>query len=182
MARYDPDVLVCQLNPDHVRVPSRVPARVAPGSHATGVRVAPGPRVAGVDVVEVEDGYGIAAVRVGRGDHTCAARFDPPLPDLRALPAPTRWRGSILLQADRVTELQARYELTRAVDRIDLVIDGFGPWRTRTRRPLLAVLFRLPVFRRWPTTYRWQATLDLAATSEERLTSRWSRDAHGEPG
>jgi len=55
------------------------------------------------------------------------------------------------------------------------VIEGFGPWRTRLRRPLLALLFRLPIFRRWPTTYRCQATLDLAATPEEHLTSRWAR-------
>lgn len=31
MARYDPDVQVCQLNPDTVRVPTRVPARATSG-------------------------------------------------------------------------------------------------------------------------------------------------------
>lgn len=164
MVRYDPDVLVCQLNPDSIRVPSRVPAHLAYG-----------PRTPGVEIVETASGYGIAAVRVGRGGHTCAARLDPPLPDLRSLPADARRWGSILLQADHATELRGRYELTRAGDRVDLVIEGFGPWRTRLRRPLLALLFRLPVFRRWPTTYRWQATLDLAATPEHHLTSRWTR-------
>jgi hypothetical protein len=164
MARYDPDVLVCQLNPDHLDVPVRAPARAGPGPH-----------VPGVDVVETPDGYGIAAVSVGRGDHTCAALLDPPLPDLRALPAAARRSGSILLQADHRTELRGRYELTRAADHVDLVLEGFGPWRTRSRRPLLGVLFRLPVFRRWPTTYRWQATLDLTTTSQQTLSSRWSR-------
>ncbi len=164
MARYDPDVLVCQLNPDSVRVPTRVPAQVADGSRAPGV-----------DVVAVDDGYGIAAVRVARGGHTCAALLDPPLPDLRSLPVPTRRSGAILLQADDTTELRGRYEFTRVDDRVDLAIEGFGPWRTRLRRPLLALLFRLPIFRRWPTTYRCQATLDLAAIPEEHLTSRWAR-------
>jgi hypothetical protein len=164
MARYDPDVLVCQLNPDSVHVPRRVPAH---GSRQSGV--------SGVDIVEVDGRFGIAAVRVARGGHTCAAVLDPPLPDVRSLPAPTRRSGVILLQADHTTELRGRYELHRADDRVDLVIEGFGPWRTRLRRPLLAVLFRLPVFRRWPTTYRWHATLDLNATPHERLTSRWAR-------
>jgi hypothetical protein len=166
MARYDPDVLVCQLNPDGVRTPTRVPADVAVGSQGSAI-----------DVVEVDGGYGIAAVRVAHGGHTCAALLDPPLPDLRSLPARDARRGSILLQADDATELRGHYELTRVEDRIDLVIEGFGPWRTRSRRPLLALLFRLPIFRRWPTSYRWQATLDLTTTAQERLTGRWSRRA-----
>jgi hypothetical protein len=163
MARYDPDAMVCQLNPDSVRTPTRVPAHVPRGSGG-----------AGIDVVEVDGGCGIAAVRVGRGGHSCAALLDPPFPDLLALPAPTRRWGSIRLQADHTTELRGRYELTHTEDRVDLVLEGFGPWRTRSRRPLLALLFRLPIFRRWPTTYRWQASLDLT-TSQEPLTSRWSR-------
>jgi hypothetical protein len=164
MARYDPDVLVCQLNPDHVRVPTRVPARATRGGRAPGV-----------DVVEVAGAIGIAAVRVGRDGHTCTASFDPPLPDLRSLPPSTRWRGELRLEADLTTELRARCELTRTGDRVEVVVDGFGPWRTRLRRPPLALLFRLPIFRRWPTTYRWQATLDLAPAPEGRLDSRWTR-------
>jgi hypothetical protein len=168
MARYDPDVLVCQLSPDSRNVPAQVPAQATRDPHRDGV-----------DVVEVQHGHGIAAVRVGRGGHTCAALFDPPLPDLQGLPARTRRSGSILLQADHTTELRGRYELARSADQVELVLEGFGPWRTRTHRPLLAVLFRLPVFRRWPTTYRWQATLDLTATAKPRLASRWSRCAAG---
>jgi hypothetical protein len=163
MARYDPDVLVCQLNPDSVRRPMRVPAQV------TGRAREPG-----VDVVEVDGEPGMAVVRVGRGGHTCAMRLDPPLLGLRSLPDPARRSGAVLLQADDTTELRGRYEATRAGDQVEVVIDGFGPWRTRLRRPLLALLFRLAIFRRWPTTYRWRATLDLS-DPEERLTSRWDR-------
>jgi hypothetical protein len=166
MARYDPDVMVCEVNPDRVRVPTRIPAVVADGS-----------REPGVEVVEVEGGYGISAVRVGRGDHTCAALFEPPLPDVRALPGSARRLGAISLQADHRTELRGRYELTRAGGRVDLMIDGFGPWRTRLHRPLLAMLFRIPLFRRWPTNYRWDATLDLTADPEELVTSRWTRSS-----
>jgi hypothetical protein len=113
---------------------------------------------------------------VARGGHTCAAVLDPPLPDLQSLPAPTRRSGAILLQADHSTELQGSYEVTRGDGRIDLVIEDFGPWRTRLRRPLLALLFHLPIFRRWPTTYRWQATLDVS-TPGGLLTSRWTRSS-----
>jgi hypothetical protein len=130
----------------------------------------------------VDGGFGTAAVWVARGGHTCAALLEPPLPDLRLLPAHTHRQGAILLQADHTTELRGRYELSRADDRISLVIEGFGPWRTRLRRPLLALLFRLPVFRRWPTTYRWHATLDLGATPHERWSSRWFRRVGGGRG
>ena len=164
MARYDPDVLVCQLNPDSVGVAPRIPVRP---DHAPGA--------ADIDIVEVEDGFAIAGVQVARGRHTCAVRLDPPLPDLTPLPVPTRRSGEVLLQADGTTELQARYELTRAEDRVEIVIEGFGPWRTRLRRPLFALLFRLPLFRRWPTAYRWEATVELGATSQHAVHSRWSR-------
>jgi hypothetical protein len=164
MARYDPDVLVCQLNADDVDLPTRVAVQ------EDGPAALPG-----AEVVETDGGHRLAALRVGRGGHTCAVVLDPPLPDLRSLPSAARQRGALLLQADDINELQARYELTRVDDRVELVIDGFGPWRTRLRRPLLAVLFRLPLFRRWPTTYRFEATLDLAATRERGLTSGWTR-------
>ena len=166
MARYDPDALVCQVNPDRARGPIRVVAHVSGRSRAPDV-----------DVVAVGDEYGVAAIRVGRGDHSTAAVLDPPLPDLRSIPDPGRRRGAISLQADGTVELRGHYELTRRDGRADLVIEGVGPWRTRLRRPLLAVLFRLPIFRRWPTTYRWQATVDLAATPEELVTSRWTRSS-----
>ncbi len=163
MARYDPDALVCQLNPDNVRIPTRVAART------TGESLAPG-----VDVVEIGGGSGVAAVRVGRGDHTSAVLLDPPLPDLRSVADAFHRQGTISIQADHAIELRGRYEFSRFGDRVDLAIEGFEPWRTRLRRPLLAALFHLPIFRRWPTTYRWHASLDLAATPEE-LISRWTR-------
>lgn len=65
--------------------------------------------------------------------------------------------------------------LERTDQRVTLTIGRIGPWRTRQRRPLLGVLFRLPIFRRWPTTYRWVATLDLTASPNFGWTSRWSR-------
>lgn len=164
MARYDPDVLVCQLNPASHRHPRRIPRRAGPVPHTDGI-----------ELVQSGDGYGIAAVRVDRGGHGCAVLVDPPLPDLEALPNGAQRSGSIVLQADGGTELRARYTVTRTEGHVDLVIDGFTPWRTRTRRPLLAVLFRLPIFRAWPPTYRWDATLDLTGTAPEPFTSRWSR-------
>jgi hypothetical protein len=164
MARYDPDVLVCQLNPESHRHPRRVPRRASTGPHTDGI-----------ELVQSGDGHGIVAVRVDRGGHSCAVLLDPPLPDLEALPNGAQRSGSIVLQADGATELRARYAVTRTEERVDLVIDGFTPWRTRTRRPLLAVLFRLPIFRAWPPTYRWDATLDLSGTAPGPFISRWSR-------
>jgi hypothetical protein len=166
MARYDPDVMVCQVNPDWITDLPRAPA--SPGRSADGV-----------EVVEVGGDPGIAGVRAARGGHTCSVLLDPPLPDVARLPPSARREGTVRMQADGVTVLQGRYAVDRSVDRVDLVIDQIGPWRTRLRRPLLAVLFRLPIFRRWPTTYRWQGALDLtdAGAPSPRWRSRWSRSA-----
>ena len=166
MARYDPDVMVCQVNPSWIRAVPRAPAS-APSRPSEG----------GVDIVDAGGQPGIARVHVSQGAHTCSALLDPPLPDLERLPSSARREGAIMLQADGVTELRGRYAIERTADRITLDIGQLGPWRTRQRRPLLAVLFRLPIFRRWPTTYRWQATLDLVDSpdSAPRLDSRWLR-------
>jgi hypothetical protein len=164
MARYDLDVLVCQLNPDRPDLP------LTPASR-TGA-----PRDDGPELVDVDGRPGLAGAQVRRGVHTCAVRLDPPVPDLRRLSSPTHLQGTVELRADGVTELRGHYEVARTGDRVTFVIDRFGPWRSRQRRPLLAVLFHLPLFRRWPSTYRWQATLDLGAPSGRGWTSRWSRD------
>jgi hypothetical protein len=176
MARYDPDVLVCQLNPDEVTAPARIPAR-PPGRPSAGGASATG----GVEVVEVAGAPAIAAVTTARHGHVCAAELDPPLPDLRALAADERRVGTLTLSADGAAVLRARYGVARTQDTVRLVIAGFGPWRSRHRRPLLAVLFRLPTFRRWPTSYRWDATVDLAADPEAQMRSRWTRRPRRDP-
>lgn len=164
MARYDLDAMVCQVNPTWVTDLSQNPV--------------PGPQPSphdGREVVDMDGQPGLAGLQVRRGAHSCAVRLDPPLPDTATVPPSTRLQGSVKLQADGATELQGHDELERAGERVLLVMDRIGPWRTRQRRPLLGVLFRLPIFRRWPTTYRWEATLDLAATSGSAWSSRWSR-------
>jgi hypothetical protein len=164
MARYDPEVMVCQVNPTWT---TEVARAAAPGARTPGA-VAPG-----VEIAEVDGSPGLAGVSVRRDRHTCALRLDPPVPDLQRLPPGTRGEGSVTIQADGVTELRGRYRFVRRADRAEVAIDRIGPWRTRQRRPLLAVLFRLPVFRGWPRTYRWQATLGL--TDVPTLRSRWIR-------
>ncbi len=119
MARYDPDVLVFQLNPASHRSPRRVQRRGGPGPHTDGIELA-----------HSGGAYGIATVRVDRGGHSCAVLLDPPLPDLGALPNGAQRSGSIALQADGGTELRARYAVTRTEEHVDLVIAGFTPWRT----------------------------------------------------
>jgi hypothetical protein len=139
MARYDPAVMACELNPHRL-----------------------------------DGDPALAGTRVRRDGRTCGVLLEPPLPDMATLAPGDRHEGAIMLQADAITQLRARYELRRVGERVRIVVDRFGPWRSRQRRPLLAVLFRLPVFRRWPTTYHWEATIDLA-DPDARWSSRWSR-------
>jgi hypothetical protein len=167
MARYDPDVMACELNPSRATDLPSGPVRMALGKEREG----------GIEVVDVDGQVGVAGVWVGREGHTCGVLLDPPMPDVARLVRGASLQGAILLRADGITQLEGRYEVRRAGDRVHLGIDALGPWRTRQRRPLLAVLFRLPIFRRWPTTYRWRAELDLtdSAVPGSRWASRWIR-------
>ena len=176
MARYDPHVMVAQVNPTWVSEALRVRADGADAADATdgadgADRTTPGAQR--VDVGERDGRPAIRGVTVRRGPHACAVRLDPPLPDPRRLPDGSAVGGTIGLDADGVTQLRGTYRAARRGDRLGLVLDRFGPWQARQRRPLLAGLFRLPLFRRWPTTYRWEATL--ALTDPPRLRSRWLR-------
>ena len=164
MARYDLDAMVCQLNPSWSADPTQRLAGAAGTSPPDGR-----------DVVDVDGEPSLAGLGVRRGVHSCAVRLEPPLPDPLRVAPPAHRQGRVQLEADGAIQLQGRYELERTTDRVTLVIDRIGPWRTRQRRPLLGVLFRLPIFRRWPTTYRWEATLDLTASPGSPWTSRWSR-------
>jgi hypothetical protein len=164
MARYDLDAMVCQLNPSWATDPAQTPAGAAGPLHHEQR-----------ELVDVDGQPALAGLHVRRGAHTCTVRLDPPLPDPTTVPPSTRLQGAVQLQADGVTELQGRYELERSSERVTLVVDRIGPWRARQRRPLLWMLFRLPIFRRWPTTYRWEASLDLTAFPASAWTSRWSR-------
>jgi hypothetical protein len=164
MARYDLDAMVCQLNPTWATDP---PQALVDRTEAS----TPDER----EVVDIDGQPALAGLHVRRGTHRCAVRFDPPLPDPATVPTDTHLHGSVPFQANGATQLQGRYELERTGERVTLVIDQISPWRPRQRRPLLAVLFRLPTFRHWPTTYRWEAELDLTASTGSPWTSRWTR-------
>jgi hypothetical protein len=164
LARYDQDVVICRVNPDWV---TDVPAVSATGDE---------PRRAGdmeVDVGDVHGSPGITAVRLRHGDHTCALELDPGVSDVARLPVSERCDGTVALSADGVVQLRGRYHIERHADHVDLSIDSISPWRTRPGRLVLALLFWLPVFRRWPTSYVWRARIDLAP--RPTLTSGWER-------
>jgi len=57
------------------------------------------------------------------------------------------------------------------------VARGAHTCAARPDPPLLALLFRLPLFRALPTTYRWESTLEFHATSQPVLHARWSRSS-----
>jgi len=170
MARYDPHIMVCQVNPTSSTHAFRVSADGIGTSDTAPLEI---------DVCEADGRPAIGGVSVRRGQHVCGLRLHPPLPDLRRLPVGTPVEGAIVLEADGAAQVRGSYRVARRADRVELSIDRFGPWRTRQRRPLLALLFRIPTFRRWPTTYRWEATM--ALTDPPSLRSRWLRQAAEHP-
>lgn len=163
LARYDPDVAIWQVNPSWINRSARV--------FCTGAET----QVLGnteIDVADVDGAVAIETIRVRDGVHTSSIAFAPGLPDLACLPDSKLLRGTAAFSAGGAVQLHANYAIRRTGDSVELSLDNISPWRSPARRPLLAVLFRLPLFRRWPTTYTWHATLDLA---DARLTSTWSR-------
>ena len=91
---------------------------------------------------------------------TVRLAFDPPLPDLTALPDGARRDGSWSVSADGVRLTGGRWFVERDGDQVQAGLDVTEHWRPR-RLPLVmrVVTTVVPVFRRWPTTYRWRAVL-----------------------
>ena len=104
---------------------------------------------------------------------TVRLAFDPPLPDLTALPDGARRDGSWSVSAD------GWWSVERDCDQVQAGLDVTEHWRPR-RLPLVmrVVTTVVPVFRRWPTTYRWRAVLGPGG----QTTGGWTRvgPAHGD--
>ena len=107
MARYDPDVMVAQVNPTWVSEALRVRADGADAADPTP------PEAPRVDVGEREGRPAIRGVTVRRGPHACAVRLDPPLPDPRRLPDGSAVGGTVALEADGVSRLRGAYRVAR---------------------------------------------------------------------
>lgn len=101
---------------------------------------------------------GVAEAAAGGG--TVRLAFDPPLPDLAALPDGARRDGSWSVSAGGGRLTGGRWFAERDGDQVQAGLDVTERWRPR-RLPLLmrVVTTVVPVFRRWPTTYQWRAVL-----------------------
>lgn len=152
-ARYDPDVAIWQVNPSRISQSARVFCTDAATQVLGNMEV---------DVAGSGEDLAIETIRVRDGVHTSSIAFEPGLPDLARLPDSRLPCGTAAFSAGGVVQLHADYAIRRTGGHVELSLDNVSPWRSHARRPLLALLFRLPLFRRWPTTYTWHATLDLA--------------------
>ncbi|GAB2473874.1 hypothetical protein [Xylanimonas ulmi] len=114
---------------------------------------------------------------------TARLAFDPPLPDLAALPDGDRQDGSWSITASGQRLTGGRWFAGRDGDHVQAGLDVTEQWRPRGL-PLLMRLVTtvVPLFRRWPTTYRWRASLDLREPAASEATDGWTRigDATGD--
>jgi len=119
MARYDPDVMVAQVNPTWVSEALRVradgtdAADAADGADAADAADRTTPGAQRVDVGERDGRPAIRGVTVRRGPHACAVRLDPPLPDPRRLSDGSAVGGTVALEADGVSRLRGAYRVAR---------------------------------------------------------------------
>ena len=121
----------------------------------------------------------LATLSAADGATTATVRFDPAIPDLRALTRGERLTGRWWLDVAGTAGLTGGEWSAGRTDDPDRIVDlamtvtrpwrpGGLPWSLR----LVTTVAR--VFRDWPTTYRWDARIDLAA-DPPTAHSAWSR-------
>ena len=128
-----------------------------------------------VDLAQVDGKSCIAAVTGRIPGHAARFVLDPAFPDLGHLADGAPVGGTWRLGIDQAASVVAgTWQVQRAADRVDLVIDSTSRWRPGRLPLLMRVVTRVvPTFRAWPTTYRWSATVTLGRTPT--MTSTWER-------
>lgn len=124
--------------------------------------------------VWVVAGPALQSITAARGEQSLAVSFEPPVPELTALPGGTT-AGHFSLWAGERSQLGGTYSIVvrDSAVRLSLVIDQ--PWDPGPQPPAAGAVFRaLRVFRSWPTTYAWDASVTRDG-EELRMASRWTR-------
>jgi|SoiMethySBSTD1v2_1073268.scaffolds.fasta_scaffold176729_2 hypothetical protein len=136
------------------------------------IQVLPDPRSDGPTDIQPPDPApdGVAEAAVDGGAVRLA--FDPPLPDLAALPDGARRDGSWSVSADGGRLTGGQWFVERDGDQVQAGLDVTERWRPRHLPILMRMVTTVaPVFRRWPTTYRWRAVLGPSGKN----TGGWTR-------
>jgi hypothetical protein len=109
--------------------------------------------------------------------HPVRLAFEPPFPDLRALPPGSSVAGSFTLEGHPSTgRITGRYKLTGASDGGHIRLMPTGGWEPKPTKFSTWFLFTVgKIFKNWPKTYEWNAVLRQADDGGCHMTSAWKR-------
>jgi hypothetical protein len=133
-----------------------------------------GPVRVGASTYELGPGACVQAVRSDGPSGSAEIRFDPPYPNLEALPDQTVREGSWSIALNGVPMTGGTYGLSRWSETIDLRLNVTMPWVPHNL-PIEMWLFTQIVrkFRLWPTSYAWEGTATLGPSPA--LVGAWRR-------
>jgi hypothetical protein len=147
--RYAERPIIANLNPD--------------GGHPVVLpSEGTGPVAVGSSTYELAPGDCVQAVRSVGPSGSAEIRFDPPYPNLEALPDETDRMGSWRIAFDGVPVTGGTYGLSRVGETIDLRLNVTLPWVPQNLPDAMWVFTQIVrTFRLWPTSYEWEGTAKL---------------------
>ena len=124
----------------------------------------------------------LEAMTVANERHSLRIVFNPPFPDVMALPSRATAAGTFAIEAGACGTVTGEYRIEPATEGFELVLHPSGGWRPGPVQWGAKLIFRIvPLFLRWPTTYYWRGRINLTGT-HPRLHSFWERSAAVEQG
>jgi hypothetical protein len=187
-ARYSPTPFIVTLNPAFSGILEPLPVEV--GRDEMDL-----PAQAGRDVIDPDPGNltagttgtvqlswhgpvpGISFLKQSDGQHEITLAFDPPFPNLEALPDGANESGKFVVHGHPTTgKITGEYLVTKTGQRLHLEMVPSGGWIPNEKKLSVRIIYRMAgVFRKWPKTYRWTATVETADDGQAHMQSGWER-------
>ncbi len=120
---------------------------------------------------------GIAYVKQSDGKHEITLAFDPPFPNLEALPDGANVSGKFVVQGHPTTgKITGDYLVMKTGQRLHLEMVPSGGWIPNERKLSVRIIYRMAkLFREWPKTYRWTAAVEIHDDGQAHMRSGWER-------
>ena len=119
----------------------------------------------------------IAFLKQSDGKHEITLAFDPPFPNLEALPDGANVSGKFVVQGHPTTgKITGDYLVMKTGQRLHLEMEPTGGWIPNEKKLSVRIIYRMAgVFRKWPKTYRWTAEVEIRDDGQAHMQSGWER-------
>lgn len=119
----------------------------------------------------------IAYLKQSDGQHEITLAFNPPFPNLSALPDGANVSGKFVIEGHPTTgKITGDYQVMKTGQRLHLEMIPSGGWIPNEKKLSVRIIYRMAgIFRKWPKTYRWSAAIEINDDGQAHMKSGWER-------